>query len=621
VATAYELLRQSKEHVGLGTPVEIALFDAHGIASGGSGAAAGLLHPYSPKGKPLWKGAEALQVALELIQAAQQPTYSPEASLVSNQASDPEGDMGPQHAGGGEYEHAEGESSTVPPFVWQHGVFRCAADGKQVSDMVGAQMAGLQPAQPSRLPEQQQQQQHSQHSLLQPCPEESSGAQQHGSHGLKSCPAQLVSAQRLQQLLPGIQVPTLMSWESQAALSQERHDSTRDTGMSGAVSIPDSSSIPDQPQGLSRGSAAAGSAGAMGAGSTAGFFVPEGLVLSVPQYLQQLWVACQAAAAARDDGSSAVLHKQQISSIAELQHAYGPFHVVVVAAGAAVGALADAQLQSLPLRLSQGYTLVMEPRDEESSYPPAAPSMLGQPYMAAQGQRLLVIGATQQYGFTPEASLAMCKPEQRIAYRTPADAAAGAPGPYSGQEAHSAALAGTEQVPASKGASVAAQQCATSFQCRWLPGLEGESDKGKVEAVVAAAAELLYGAMRVWPLLSRWRIREVRSGVRAMPPRAASSSMPLLGRLEPTLDPKALGIQSYNTGSGSPLKSTGNLGSSITKDGRIPAKSWLFVGLGARGLLYHALFARQLAAAILLDDEQLLDPELRAWRSPPSRKC
>lgn len=34
-----------------GGSVELRLFDAHGIAAGGSGAAAGLLHPISPKGK------------------------------------------------------------------------------------------------------------------------------------------------------------------------------------------------------------------------------------------------------------------------------------------------------------------------------------------------------------------------------------------------------------------------------------------------------------------------------------------------------------------------------------------------------------------------------------------
>lgn len=40
---------------------------------------------------------------------------------------------------------------------------------------------------------------------------------------------------------------------------------------------------------------------------------------------------------------------------------------------------------------------------------------------------------------------------------------------------------------------------------------------------------------------------------------------------------------------------------------------WLYVGLGARGLLYHALFARQLAAAILTGDESKLEQEATAW--------
>ena len=32
-------------------PVHVEVWDAHGIAAGASGAAAGLLHPYTPKGK------------------------------------------------------------------------------------------------------------------------------------------------------------------------------------------------------------------------------------------------------------------------------------------------------------------------------------------------------------------------------------------------------------------------------------------------------------------------------------------------------------------------------------------------------------------------------------------
>ena len=45
IATAWHLLAHAD------APVSVHLFDGAGIAGGASGAAAGLLHPYSPKGK------------------------------------------------------------------------------------------------------------------------------------------------------------------------------------------------------------------------------------------------------------------------------------------------------------------------------------------------------------------------------------------------------------------------------------------------------------------------------------------------------------------------------------------------------------------------------------------
>ena len=77
-------------------PLHVEVFDVHGIAGGASGAAAGLLHPFSPRGKVsiaasrflhtpcrpgqfsvaaslqvLWNGADALRCALRLVAAAQ----------------------------------------------------------------------------------------------------------------------------------------------------------------------------------------------------------------------------------------------------------------------------------------------------------------------------------------------------------------------------------------------------------------------------------------------------------------------------------------------------------------------------------------------------------------------
>jgi hypothetical protein len=48
------------------------VFDAAGIGQGGSGAAAGLLHPLTPKGRMLWRGEEALADAMQLLQVAEQ---------------------------------------------------------------------------------------------------------------------------------------------------------------------------------------------------------------------------------------------------------------------------------------------------------------------------------------------------------------------------------------------------------------------------------------------------------------------------------------------------------------------------------------------------------------------
>jgi hypothetical protein len=72
--------------------------------------------------------------------------------------------------------------------------------------------------------------------------------------------------------------------------------------------------------------------------------------------------------------------------------------------------------------------------------------------------------------------------------------------------------------------------------------------------------------------------------VRALPPRTSLGSVPLAGKLPPAL--------------GNP-------------EGR---PWWLLVGLGARGLVYHAWLARQLAEAALAGDEGLLDRELLRWQ-------
>ncbi|KAJ1698498.1 hypothetical protein LUZ63_007010 [Rhynchospora breviuscula] len=68
LSVAWHLLR----HTQKGSHVCVDIFDENGIGGGASGVAGGLLHPYSPKAKLLWKGAEFWKECLELLAVAEQ---------------------------------------------------------------------------------------------------------------------------------------------------------------------------------------------------------------------------------------------------------------------------------------------------------------------------------------------------------------------------------------------------------------------------------------------------------------------------------------------------------------------------------------------------------------------
>eukprot|EP00775_Hariotina_reticulata_P006660 gene6660-6884_t len=118
-----------------------------------------------------------------------------------------------------------------------------------------------------------------------------------------------------------------------------------------------------------------------------------GITVQPLLYMQALWEACLQEAGARDDGSSAQLHIQQLTSLHQLQDVQcikdnnsssvqqPHFDAIVVAAGAAVGSLVEIGPDSLPLSLCQGYTLDL-------------------------GGRLLVVGATKQHNWTTQQALA-----------------------------------------------------------------------------------------------------------------------------------------------------------------------------------------------------------------------
>eukprot|EP00873_Tetraselmis_striata_P043043 jgi/Tetstr1/463307/TSEL_008231.t1 len=102
-----------------------------------------------------------------------------------------------------------------------------------------------------------------------------------------------------------------------------------------------------------------------------------------------------------------------------------------------------------------------------------------------------------------------------------------------------------------------------------------------------AVEELLPAAASSWPeISSAWEVTSVRTGVRALPPRTPYGSIPLAGRVQ------------------------GGKG-----DGPHQPPCWVLVGLGARGLVYHALLGKWLAAAVRVDDPMLLPRQVRSWQT------
>lgn len=225
-----------------------------------------------------------------------------------------------------------------------------------------------------------------------------------------------------------------------------------------------------------------------------GLMVHAGTTIHPESYMRALWMACQQLAAGGRPGSAAAMRQLPVTSLRQLQAAEGPFDAVVVAAGAAVGSIAELQ-GLLPLDLCHGFSLDMRPagwRDGESSstssgglgstaagspgsssssggggsssaggYPVGAPSLLGSPYIAAHGSSSAVVGATKRHGLTPaEAFEQLSRPI-----------------------VHSA------------------------------------------EEAAAAAAELLPPASQLWPPLEGWQVERVRAGVRALPLRGSDGEL------------------------------------------------------------------------------------------------
>ncbi|KAG2436276.1 hypothetical protein HXX76_006587 [Chlamydomonas incerta] len=489
LAAAWQLLKRTPR----GRPVHLHLYDAAGIAAGGSGAAAGLLHPYSPRGKLLWRGQEAMDEALQLVAAAEAAHAAAEAGPSAQQLAG---------AGGG------------GPFVWRDGLVRSAATIKQSADFAKAGQAAAAAAAAARQAPVTQK------------PEV--GSSVGGSGGSSSTRIRVLSAAELEALVPGLQAPAHVSAGAASTTTPPEPGAegplAATAGMNGVGG-----------NRRARRAAAAAATTTVDAAGNAGLLIEAGLVLDVGRYLRGLWLACQAEATARGDGSTAQLRLQRVTSLEQMRPcptatglesgADSRYDVVVVAAGAAAATILEVAALSLPLQLCQGLTLVMSPpagggddaagRDgavPSGGYPAGAPSLLGQPYLAAQGRRQLVVGATKAYGWSPDQALAAC--------------------------------CRSEYAAAREGDT---------------PAVTGEATTGPAEQ--EAVEVLRAAACGVWRPLSAWQIDRVREGVRALPPRTQHGSLPLLGRVAPS------------------------------------SSWWLVAGLGSRGLVYHGWLGRLVAEA------------------------
>ncbi|MEW5299269.1 MAG: hypothetical protein WDW36_002301 [Sanguina aurantia] len=461
ISSAWHLLKQ----VPSGTAVELHLIDVTGIAAGGSGAAAGLLHPFSPKCKLLWQGGQAMSAALELIGAAEaalEQTLGRPALTFPSPAGDPAAQpcigskpltdpvqpepqpwSGLQHPTSARTQQPSPVPQSTPgtssashphpayttPFVWRNGVVRIAADARQVNMFTKMWGSGKTHA---------TQQSSADASAPTPSPSQpvatASDASSAATPPLLASvrgpflTAECLTAARLDAVMPGLVCPSIQPMAAAesdgrptlspayaatklkhdnkiSARERRRGSSNKDSASSNTVGSSSSSSsrgstslepaptvsqsdprpapsgptsdpqpAVDMPVGVATLDAdtTGGLPTAPEEEPVAALFIPDGLVLDVPRYLEALWLSCQVATTQRRNGSSAALLLQHVSSLTELQSRSGPYDAIIVAAGAAVGTLPEIGEQ-LPLRLCYGETLVMTPPTTAS--PPDSPAL------------------------------------------------------------------------------------------------------------------------------------------------------------------------------------------------------------------------------------------------------
>lgn len=266
VSVAWHLL----QHTRSCEPVSVDLYDESGIGGGASGVSGGLLHPYSPKGKLLWNGAEGWVAALKLLAIA-------EAANVQ-------------------------DLNTTGPIAWRRGILRPALLEKHAADFRKIKVRNV---------------------------EENSN----------DAGVLCLEEEEARALVPGLVLP-----DNSVAL-----------------------------------------------------FMPHGLNLHPRRYLEALWMACQTfarkASSVGSPGTQAVLLKQHISTLSELSG----YEAVVVCMGANVVMLPELA-GKLTLSMCRGVVAQLDLPPSFLEYREEVPNLLSSTWLALQGQRKMVLGATKHWG-------------------------------------------------------------------------------------------------------------------------------------------------------------------------------------------------------------------------------
>ncbi|MED6137195.1 hypothetical protein PIB30_062791 [Stylosanthes scabra] len=77
LSVVWHLLKHSPKELDL----RIDIYDEVGIGGGASGISGGLLHPYSPKVKLLWEGAQCWKDSIKLLRAAEEASVSRDCKI------------------------------------------------------------------------------------------------------------------------------------------------------------------------------------------------------------------------------------------------------------------------------------------------------------------------------------------------------------------------------------------------------------------------------------------------------------------------------------------------------------------------------------------------------------